>query len=424
MTCDMANDIIKKHNFELAKNSIKSLALQIPPSVSLESFPTDGSYLRFTSHNVTGEEINTKLLIPLQKKLEDQNVHIRNLYNAADEVYKALDSLDKEYVSGIVGTAEAAALASDQALAASKNAQKASNQALAASSQALDASKKATTAQADIKRTIEALQTTVRILKEFKEKVTKDLSSIASLNTRITSVNSKIQDVENKISDVADSTKKIKDFRALLESYQHLGDVDAIWSDVEGHKTNLASFHQQVDAFVEKVNQATTRIDGDIEVLKQYRTLLESYQHLGDVDAIWSDVEGHKTNLASFHQQVDAFVEKVNQATTRIDGDIEALKQYRTLLESYQHLGDVDAIWSDVEGQKTDLLGLHEKLDAFIEETHLGLERIDGLIHQLEEINYHAHLQYNKKIKIAFWLGGSAVGLIVINYILQIIGVL
>ncbi len=424
MTCDMANDIIKKHNFELAKNRIKSLALQIPPSVSLESLPTDGSFWGFTSHNVTGEEINTKLLNPLQEKLRDQNDHIRNLYNAADEVYKALDSLDKEYVSGIVGTAEAAALASDQALAASKNAQKASNQALAASSQALDASKKATTAQADIKRTIEALQTTVRILKEFKEKVTKDLSSIASLNTRITSLNSKIQDVENKINDVADSAKEIKDFRALLESYQHLSDIDAIWSDVEDHKTNLASFYQQVDAFVEKVNHSTARIDGDIEALKQYRTLLESYQHLGDVDAIWSDVEDLKTNLASFHQQVDAFVEKVNQATTRIDGDIEVLKQYRTLLESYQHLGDVDAIWSDVEGQKTDLLGLHEKLDAFIEETHLGLERIDGLIHQLEEINYHAHLQHNKKIKIAFWLGGSAVGLIVINYILQIIGVL
>ena len=423
MTCDMANDIIKKHNFELAKNRIKSLALQIPPSVSLESFSTE-KFLGLISHKVTGEEINTKLLNPLQEKLKDQNEHLRKLYKTADEVYKALDSLDKEYVSGIVGTAEAAALASDQALTASENAQKASNQALAASSQALDASKKATTAQADIKRTIEALQTTVRILKEFKEKVTKDLSSIASLNTRITSLNSKIQDVENKINDVADSANKIKDFRALLESYQHLSDIDAIWSDVEDHKTNLASFHQQVDAFVEKVNQATARIDGDIEALKQYRTLLESYQHLGDVDAIWSDVEGHKTNLASFHQQVDAFVEKVNQATTRIDGDIEVLKQYRTLLESYQHLGDVDAIWSDVESQKTDLLGLHEKLDAFIEETHLGLERIDGLILQLEEINYHVHLQYNKKIKIAFWLGGSAVGLIVINYILQIIGVL
>ena len=421
MTCDMANDIIKKHNFELAKNRIKFRASQLPSSVSLESFQTYGSVLRFTSHKVTGKEINDNLVYPLQKKLIDQNNHIRNLYNAADEVYKALDLLDKEYVSGIEGTAEAAALASDQALAASKNAQKASNQALDASSQALDASKKATTAQADIKRTIEALQTTVRILKEFKEKVTKDLSSIASLNTRITSVNSKIQDVENMISDVVDSTKEIKDFQHIFSNLNHIKDVDQIWNDLKSSREVVKGLIDTLTPFMSRVNDADKELHGEINKIS---TLLESYQHLGDVDAIWSDVEGHKTNLASFHQQVDAFVEKVNQATARIDGDIEALKQYRTLLESYQHLGDVDAIWSDVESQKTDLLGLHEKLDAFIEETHLGLERIEGLIHQLEEDNFHAHLQYNKKIKIAFWLGGSAVGFIVINYILQIIGVL
>ena len=417
----MANNIIKKHNFELAKNRIKSLASQVPLSVSLESFRTDGSILRFTSHNVTGTEINENLVDPLQKKLIDQNNHIRNLYNAADEVYKALDLLDKEYVSGIEGTAEAAALASDQALAASKNAQKASNQALDASSQALDASKKATTAQADIKRTIEALQTTVRILKEFKEKVTKDLSSIASLNTRITSVNSKIQNVENMISDVADSTKEIKDFQHIFSNLNHIKDVDQIWNDLRSSREVVKGLIDTLTPFMSLVNDADKELHGEINKIN---TLLESYQHLGDVDAIWSDVEGHKTNLASFHQQVDAFVEKVNQATARIDGDIEALKQYRTLLESYQHLGDIDVIWSDVESQKTDLLGLHEKLDAFIEETHLGVERIEGLIHQLEEGNFHAHLQYNKKIKIAFWLGGSAVGFIVINYILQIIGVL
>jgi chromosome segregation ATPase len=362
----MANEIVKPHKFEVSKNKIHSLSTSVS-NVSLQKFPTEGSIFPWNDHNITGDEANTLLVSPLQSALISQNTSIRSLFNIADEVYNALESLDKEYIQGIIAAVKSAEIASDQAKAASTKANTASNQALEASRKALDASTKATTAQADIKRTIEALQTTVRILKEFKEKVTKDLSS---------------------------------------------------------HKTNLASFHQQVDAFVEKADQTTARIDGDIEALKQYRTFLESYQHLGDVDSIWSDVEGHKTNLASFHQQVDAFVEKVNQATARIDGDIEALKQYRTLLESYQHLGDVDSIWSDVEGHKTNLLGLHEKVNAFIKETHSGQERIEGLIHQLEEDNHLAHMQYNKEIKIAFWLGGSAVGLIVINYILQIIGVL
>jgi len=307
----MANDIIKKHNFELAKNSIKSLALQIPPSVSLKSFPTNGSFWGFTSHNVTGKEINDKLVEPLQIKLIDQNNHIRNLYNVADEVYKALDLLDKEYVSGIVGTAEAAALASDQALAASKKAQKASNQALDASSQALDATKKATIAQNDIKNTIAALQQTVTILKTFKEKVSQELEALSSIGERFTPI-------ENKISDIEQTGKTFKTSISLIDS----------------------------------------------------------------------------------------------------------LQKYRTLLESYQHLGDIDAIWSDVETLKKEYFDLHQNLSSFIEATNSEQEKIKETIHQMEIENNLVRQQYDKRMKIAYWIGGCAVGLTIVNYVLQFIGIL
>ena len=463
----MAQEIIAPHTFEVAKDKILSLSKSVP-NVSLQEFQTEGSIFSWNDHKVTGDEVNTLLVSPLQSTLIDINKTIRSLFDIADEVYKALESLDKEYIQGIV--------------VAVKSAETASDQAKVASSQALDASKKAIQAQADIKETIEALRVTVNRLKEFKEQATAELSSISTLKTEMTSANNRITALDNKISDVADAAKEVKSirpyfsnlthikdvdrmwsdlksarenvqkltstltpfisrvnqittridgdiaalkqYRALLESYKHLGEVDAIWSDVEGHKTDLASLHLQVEAFVEKVHQAGIRMDGDIEALKQYRALLESYKHLGDVDAIWSDVEGYKTDLASLHLQVEAFVEKVHQAGIRMDGDIEALKQYRALLESYKHLGEVDAIWSDVEGHKTDLLDLKDKLNAFIKEIHSELERVNGLIHQMEESNNLVRLQYDKKLRTAYWIGGSAVGLSVINYILQIVGVL
>ena len=463
----MANEIIKPHKFEVAKNNIYSLSKTVP-NVSLQKFPTEGSIFPWNKHNINGDEVNKLLVSPLQSTLMEQNLTIKSLFDIADEVYKALESLDKEYIEGIIAAVMSAKTASDQAKEASRK--------------AFDASTKATTAQADIKRTIEALQATVRILKEFKEKTTKDLSSIASMHTEVTSVNSKIQSIKNEINDFAASAKEIKDiqsflsslthikeidqiwtdltssrevvkglnntltpfmhevnqatsridtdiedlkqYRTMLETYQHLGDVDAMWNDVEEHKTNLEDFHKQVDAFVEKVNQATSRIDTDIEDLKQYRTMLETYQHLGDVDAIWSDVEEHKINLEDFHKQVDAFVEKVNQATSRIDTDIEDLKQYRTMLETYQHLGDVDAMWNDVEEHKTNLEDFHKQVDDFIRKTRSEHARIYDLIHQMEADNDFTRKQYNKKIKIAYWISGSAAGLTIINYILQIIGIL
>lgn len=286
----MANDIIKPHKFEIAKNAIHSLSQNVP-NVYFQKFQTEGLRFSWNNHNITGKEVNENLVSPLQSALIAQNSTIKSLFNIADEVYKALESLDKEYIQGIIAAVKSAEIASEQAKTASTKANTASTQALDASRRALDASARATNTQSDIKRTIEALQATVNALKAFKE-------------------------------------------------------------------------------------------------------------------------------------QVDAFVEKVNQATTRIDGDIESLKQYRTILESYQHLGDVDTIWSDIEANKTNLSGLNEILNIFMKKTHSEQERIEGLIHQMEVDNNLVRLQYNKKIKIAYWVGGSAVGLTIANFLLQIVGVL
>lgn len=347
----MANEIIKPHNFEVAKNKIHSLSKTVS-NVSLQKLPTEGSIFPWNNHNITGAEVNELLVSPLQSTFIAQNSTIKSLFEIADEVYKALESLDKEYIQGII--------------TAIKSAEAASNQAKTASRKAFDASTKATTAQADIKRTIEALQTTVRILKEFKEKATKDLSSIASLNTEISSVNSKIQSIENEINDFAGSAKDIKDIQSFLSSLTHLKDIDQIWTDLRSSREVVKGLRDTLTLFMYEVNQATSRIDTDIEALKQYRTMLETYQHLGDVDAMWNDVEGHKTNLDAFHKQVD----------------------------------------------------------AFIRETRSEHARIYDLIHQMEADNNIIRQQYNKKCKIAYRIGGCAAGLTAINYILQLIGVL
>ena len=441
----MENEIIKPHSFEIAKNKIQKLAHNVPSTVSLNKFPTEGSIFSWNDHNITGDEANKLLVSPLQSTLIAQNTTILSLFNIADEVYKALESLDKEYIAGIITSIESAKMASSQAKTASDKAKQASMQALDASQKALEASKKANNAQADIKKTIEGLKMTVQILKEFKEKVTKDLSIVSSLNTQATSIRNRVQNIEHeeeqtkgkvksledriryidiKINSISESSEVLQSLRPYLSSLSHIKDIDAIWYDIESQKTDLTDFHQQVDAFIEKVKQTTECIHSDITALQQYRSMLESFQHLNDVDTIWNDVESQKTDLTGFHQQVDAFIEKVKQTTERIHSDIAALQKYRSMLESFQHLNDVDTIWNDVESQKTDLTGFHQQVNKFISEVHATHTEIKDSIKNLEEANTTSHIIYEKRIKTAYYVGGTAIGLSIVNYILQILGVL
>ena len=265
----MTHDILKSKRFEKAKNEIHELSQDVP-NISLQKFKTEASIFSWNDHNITGSEINESLVLPLQDTLIKQNVIFARLFKISEEVYNAIDYLDQDYIQGLK--------------TAVKSAEIASNQAKDASQQAFEASTKATTAQSDIKKTIKALEVTVATLKDF----------------------------------------------------------------------------------VEKVNQTTAHINSNIENWKQYQTLLESYQHLNDIDSIWTDVEKHKEHL----------------------------------------------------------LDWHEKLELFIKQGNTRLERIERLIQQAENDNTLLHQQYNKKLKIAYWIGGSATGLIIANYILQIIGLL
>ena len=191
-----------------------------------------------------------------------------------------------------------------------------------------------------------------------------------------------------------------------------------------GHKANLDGLHKKVDEFVAKVNEATQCVSNDIAALQKYRTQLESYAHLGDIDAIWSDVEGHKTNLNDLHKQVDEFVAKVDETTRRINNDIAALQKYRAQLESFVHLGDIDAIWSDVEGHKTNLDGLHKQVDLFVKETHDVEKSIRASIEVFSNFQREKNFQIDKKLKIAYGIAGSSVLLSLVHLILQLLGVL
>ena len=436
----MSKALIKKHNFEIAKREIERFSRNLPSNPSFERVEVDGGLFGWGDHKVTGTEMNQFIEI-VQNKLISVNTSLRSIIGEFKQVYNAFDFLDGEYINGIIGSVECAEEASKQAL----------------------------TAQADIKTTVENLKKTVIGLVDLRktvERIENTLNAqspndIALINRRINSLNHIYSqfssnshykdidtiwnDVEGHKTDLAglhqqvayfiekvnQTTERISNdittlqqYRSILESYKHLGDVDNIWRDVEEHKADLTGLHHQVDAFVEKVNQTTERINNDITTLQQYRSILESYKHLGDVDNIWRDVEEHKADLTGLHHQVDAFVEKVNQTTERINNDITALQQYRSVLESYKHLGDVDAMWGDIEGHKVTLDKLHQQVNDFISEVHAAETEIKESIQIMEESNADAHLRYEKKIKIVYSIGGTAVGLSIIQFILQIMGVL
>ena len=376
----MDKALIKKHNFEVSKKKIETFSKSLPSNPAFDKVEVEGGLFGWGDHKVTGTEMNN-FIDKVQDKLISVNNSLTSIISEFREVYKAFDYLDGEYIKGIIGSIESAEEASKQALKA----------------------------QSDIKNTVENLKKTVLGLVDLKNRVEKIDKSIHTLTA-------------NQLS-YEDVAKK------LDENYK-IGQIGTVISTNEGLKSKIKQVSDNLSSILLELNklkdlhQIVQTQNKRNELLDNlYRNFI-SNTHYKDIDAIWNDVEGHKANLADFHHQVDSFIEKVNQTTGSINNDITALQQYRTLLETYQHLGDIDAIWNDVEGHKASITELQDQMSHFISDVHTTTKEIKESINNLEKANTDAHLQYERKIKTAYYISGSAIGLSIINYLLQILEII
>lgn len=200
----MDNNFDKKHTFEIAKSKIKDLSNQLPTETSLPKFPIDGGLFGFFDHKVTGGEMND-FVKDVQSSFMQVNKTTIETYKIFGEIYNAFESLDKEFIHGILTGVKAAEVASNQAKEASK--------------QALDAASRADVVQGDIKRTLDALEITVSVLKEFKTTVSVELANLKKLYDdlfdltglrNIDDLNYLIVCLEKSISDFSASLKLLK----------------------------------------------------------------------------------------------------------------------------------------------------------------------------------------------------------------------
>ena len=110
---------LQNHNFEKYKKQIKAFVESDDTEVELQSFETSGGLFGWFDHNITGKEMNefTKKLQSLLIEMKEKDVEIVNEFN---NVYGAFETLDKEYIKGILTAVKAAETASMQAKEAQK----------------------------------------------------------------------------------------------------------------------------------------------------------------------------------------------------------------------------------------------------------------------------------------------------------------
>lgn len=98
--------IIKRQNFEKAKNRLKNFSEKKEEDLKIQHVATDAGLLGWANHKVTGREFNIRME-SLSKHLIHLNESNQRTNREFRAVYDALEALDKDYIARIVSNIKA-----------------------------------------------------------------------------------------------------------------------------------------------------------------------------------------------------------------------------------------------------------------------------------------------------------------------------
>lgn len=414
-------EIIKPHTFEDAQKNLKEFLDRTSPDLGIDKVSTSGGLFGWFDHNVTGEELN-KVTGQIQNYLIKFNGLHSDFIKEFGQVYKALESLDKEYIPAILSAVNGAKRASEQA-------------------------KKA---QEDIKKIIDGQKKTIKILEDHKAKLDKlkYLTNIDEIwNTSRTlkedmdSVKGKSNELKKQLGDLEGSIKALQKFANEILDYEHLENVDEMWEKIVSFEDELSEKSAKIEDLISTTESNTHML----EKISNSISFINEIEHLRDIDAVWSDVEKHKRDLSELHQASKDASDGIKDLKT----SESELLGFKKNLEQQSHLKEIDQLWDKVEEAESKIKTYTEKLDELYQTEHIldvdklwslsqdNSERItelkgnvddnasgiDNLKNQLAGITDDIE-QIKRKIKIALLLGGSAVAICVVELVFHLARVL
>lgn len=372
---------IKTHDFEVAKKGLKEFSEQTTTDLDLKKVDTSkgvgewfGEWLKGggigTDHKVTGAELN-ELTSQVQKHLIDINTMHRRFIQEFGLVYNALEALDKDYIQAILISIKATE----------------------------ETSKRIEATQEQIKKIVDDQKKTLEVLKKFKQK---------------------------------------------LDNYDHLGDIDEIWNDCQKWHKEIITVSHSIDNATSTGNANAKKIDelkaalktiddkivdfgkclnqqiDQIESVLAFTCELEKIIHLHDIDEMWESLSNAHSSLMNICNDLNS----IRGAATKQQSDIEILLKFMDKLSGYQHLQDIDEIWSKTEVYSNQLSKLEKQSDETNNLIENNKKLIDAAIADAVEKNDTAVQMLTKKIKCAYLLAGGTLGLALIELVIILLKVI
>ena len=266
--------VVKRQNFDKAMQSIDTFAKSSNKSTALKS--VEGGMFGV----ITEKKLND-FVSKLNTVLIDLKKFDLGTLDIITDIYKALDALDKDHISGILIAANSAKVASDKA---NKN--------------------------------VEAIDKIIKVLQKFKESLEKM---------------EHLMDVDKAwgiLEEHKEAIKALSDYNKKISALKHLNDIDKLWEENKGHSENISAIKETLDTIHKTIDKHSDEIS-DIakkisELSKKQGEIFEEYSKKISEQKNLID-ETLKANKAEIQKELDSLNKLFSENQNRLDNKFSTL---------------------------------------------------------------------------------------------------
>ena len=264
--------MVKKHNFTKSIQQIEEFGKMATKEIEITPVQTEGTFIPFNDHNVTGDELND-VITEIQEHLIEVNKLQIKFVREFSNVYDAFNYLDKDYIDAINNNIHSIGVVSKQALTASKQANEAAIQAQMANKNveaAVDTQKKIVDTLCIFKADIDKIKHIWNIdeiwenTEDAREKINKLGDELKKLHGVVDATALQTESNYNRIQD------QLKNLSADINQTFALGE-QANEAAVQAQKANknveedLAKLHEAFDDVVLQIENSQNSIQKQFE---------------------------------------------------------------------------------------------------------------------------------------------------------------
>ena len=431
-------NVLEPVNLEKNKNEIMQQRASVPSQVSLTHFKEN---VGFFKANVKGEDMND-LVTELQKTFSDINIRETKMYDQLDTVFRTVESIHKGSIEGIIVGVKSAQEAISQAeyaietitetlviLQNFKNQLEENTEHLNdidviwGATQQLDNDVKVL--EKSLLEKVKKINENIKILMSLKSNLDKlkHIKDVDTMHKDLLDIRQKFEQEKKKaigrMDTISEEIRQLQQFKELVESVEHLKDVDNIYTDLSDLQENIVEDKK-------KQKELILAIQMNVKELATFREELEKSEHLHDIDNIHTKVE-------NLQKVISEEKSRIAESLSLIQTDIKGLTEYRQAMEQIVHLTDVDALWESNEHLKHSVDELDKtatnsgkKMNTMEENVQHNADEIINLKNELlkYEVLEKEVIRLKGKVKILCYALGGTIGVMVLQIILSVIGIL